>query len=143
MSQEIFVECIGARLRMLSRIVSRIYDQQLRPLGIKFSQMNILVLVTERGPIAPHQVAALLGFEKSTLSRNLRLLEARGWINSQPAESGHRLQLRITPAGRRLVAKAGPLWRKAQDEVVSMTGKRASDAIMRASVRAQQHEAIG
>lgn len=134
------LQCTGARVRMMSRVMTRIYDNHLRPLGIKFSQLNILVLITVRGPIAPHQIATPLGFEKSTLSRNLRILEERGWIDSQPGDSRNRLLLSITPAGRQLVRQAGPLWRAAQDEVTSVLDKGTIEAIRRAFEHVQQFE---
>lgn len=134
----VLAECTGARVRTLNRVVTRIYDDRLRSLGIKFSQLNILMAITARGPMAPNEIAGPLKFEKSTLSRNLRILEDRGWIDSRPAESGNRVVLASTAAGRRLVRKAGPLWREAQEEVGSILGKQTTDAIRRAFERLQK-----
>ncbi|MEM9816445.1 MAG: MarR family transcriptional regulator, partial [Cyanobacteria bacterium P01_D01_bin.6] len=65
-AQVIASDCIGARVRILNRAVSRIYDDMIRPHGIKFSQLNILTVVTLHGPIQQMEVGRLLSLEKST-----------------------------------------------------------------------------
>ena len=142
-AQAIASECIGARLRMLNRATTRIYDEVLRPHGIKFSQMNILTLVTLHGPISPGQVARRLAIEKSTLSRNVRILESNGWIESRPGEVGNSQLLRVTAQGRRLLRKASPSWRRAQEQVASLLGDRATSAIRNAVERVQAVETRG
>ncbi len=137
-AQTIASECVGARVRALSRALTRVYDERLRPHGIKFSQMNILTSVTLRGPISPGRVAQILGIEKSTLSRNVRILESNGWIESRPGEVGNSLLLSATPKGRRLLQKASPSWREAQDEVTSLLGDRTTAAIRRGFDRVQE-----
>ena len=139
-AQTITSECVGGRVRTLSRVITRIYDEHLRALGLKFSQMNILTVITARGSISPQQIGKLLGIEKSTLSRNVRILESNGWIESQPGESGNTLLLSATPKGRRLVQKASPCWRRAQEEVTSLLGKRTTSAIRRGFDRVQELE---
>ena len=134
-AQEIAAECVGARVRMLSRMTTRVYDEHLRPLGLKFSQMNLLTVITARDPISPQQVGDILGLEKSTLSRNLRILESNGWIKTQPGETGNSLLLSPTAKGRLLVQKAKPCWRKAQDEVTSLLGESTTAAIRRENRR--------
>jgi DNA-binding MarR family transcriptional regulator len=64
------------------------------------------------------KLAGLLGLERTTLTRNLRPLEACGWIHELPDESDHRRRrLVLTPVGRSAAAKALPAWRKAQATV--------------------------
>ena len=127
-------ECIGARVRMLSRKLSRLYDEALRPHGIKFSQMNVLTIVALRGPVAPVEVGRELELEKSTLSRNVALLEARGWLDVLPGEGNGRL-LRITPAGARLLRAASGAWRAAQGSAEALLGRRTADDLCRAADR--------
>ena len=114
---------------MLNRAASRIYDEQLRPLGIRFSQMNILTVVALAEPVQPGEVARKLSMEKSTLSRNVRALEASGWLESRPGASGNTRELRLTHAGRNLLEAAAPAWRDAQATVTSALGASTSSAI--------------
>ena len=130
-AQTIGAECIGARVRILNRAMTRIYDDLLRPLGLKFSQMNILTVVTIRGPVQPIEVARILSIEKSTLSRNVGIMEANGWIESLAGEVGNTRLLRTTRPGRRLLKKAAPAWRKAQEQVTALLGERTATALRR------------
>ena len=114
---------------MLNRVVSRVYDEMIRPHGIKFSQMNILTVVTLRGPIQPSEVGLVLSLEKSTLSRNVQLMEDNGWIESQSGESGNSHLLRVTRKGRQLLEKAAPDWQSAQEQVCELLGVKTATAI--------------
>ena len=114
------------------------YDDALRSHGIKFSQMNILTVVTLRGPIQPVEVARILSIEKSTLSRNVRIMEANGWIESHAGEVGNTQLLRVTRQGRRLLRNAAPAWRQAQERVTSLLGERTTASLGRAADRVRK-----
>ena len=115
------------RVRRLSRVVTRKFDEALRPLGITPAQLSLLVIIELRGPVAPSAVARYLDIEKSTLSRNLRLMNAAGWIQDRSEGSEKRLEL--TAAGGKLLADAYPLWRHAQKRVRDLLGTRTADAL--------------
>ena len=127
-------DCLGARMRILSRMASRVYDEMIRPHGVKFSQMNILTVVALHEPIAPVQVGRMLELEKSTLSRNAALMQASGWIEILAGEGNGQL-LRATRDGRRLLEEAAPSWRAAQEQVESLLGKQTAAQIHRAADR--------
>ena len=132
-SRTIADECVGYRVRALNRLITRIYDEELRPFGIRFSQMNILTAVTLEGPIQPVEVARILSLEKSTLSRNVRIMEDNGWVMALPVPNGQTLE--ATPAGRRLLKRAAPAWRAAQDQVTELLGPKTASALTRAADR--------
>ena len=81
--------CLATRVRQLSRIVTRVYDDAMRPLGITASQYTLLAQLAARDAITAVEIGHELDIEKSTLSRNLKRLLALGHINMDP------------PAGRR------------------------------------------
>jgi DNA-binding MarR family transcriptional regulator len=139
-AQRIADKCIGVRVRMLNRIVTRIYDELLRTHGIKFSQMNILTVVALRGPIQPAEVVRILSIEKSTLSRNVRLMETNGWIESLPGDGGNTHLLRLTRQGRKLYKKAAPAWDDAQEKLTDLLGDRTTSAIRGAVDRLRKSE---
>ena len=119
---EVAAECLAVRLRLLNRHISRLYDERLRPLGLKISQMNILVAVQRLGTAAPADICRALSLETSTLSRNVKLMAVKGWVEAVPGEDGRERPLRLTAAGRALLAAAVPLWRQAQDEAKGVLG---------------------
>ncbi len=137
-AQGIAAECVGVRVRILNRTMTRIYDDLLRPHGIKFSQMNILTVIAMEGSVQPVEVVRILSIEKSTLSRNVRLMEANGWIERLPGDTGNSQLLRITPQGRQLYEKAAPAWRRAQKPATALLGERTTAALLRAVDRLQK-----
>lgn len=138
-AQLIASDCIGARVRILNRAISRIYDDMIRPHGIKFSQMNILTVVTLRGPIQQKEIGQILSLEKSTLSRNLRLMETKGWLKSQTGEGNNRF-LVVTPMGRDLLVSAAPDWAKAQEQVTTILGAQTAAELRQAADRLRNKE---
>ena len=138
-AQLIASDCIGARVRILNRAISRIYDEMIRPHGIKFSQMNILTVVTLRGPIQQKAVGQILSLEKSTLSRNVGLMETKGWLKSQAGEGNNRF-LVVTPKGRDLLVSAAPDWAKAQEQVTTILGVQTAAELRQAADRLSNKE---
>src|SRR5262245_30468998 len=78
--------CIAVRLRLLNRVVTNLYDDALRPLGLKVSQLNILVVTAKLGLAQPATVCDILQLDTSTLSRNVERMRARGWLEVVPGE---------------------------------------------------------
>ena len=115
-------ECIAVRLRMLNRVVTNIYDDALRTLGLKVSQMNILVAAAKMGTARPTDVCEHLHLDVSTLSRNVERMKARGWLEVVPDEDGRSQPFRLTSQGRRLLERAIPSWEAAQERVTELLG---------------------
>ena len=122
MIDKIAGECIAVRLRMLNRVITNIYDNALRPLDLKVSQMNILVAAAQMGTVRPLDVCEYLHLDVSTLSRNVDRMKARGWLEVVPDKDGRAQPFRLTPQGRKLLEKAVPAWREAQQQVKKVLG---------------------
>lgn len=122
MIDKVASECVAVRLRMLNRIVTNIYDDALRPLDLKVSQMNILVAAAKMGTARPVEVCNHLHLDVSTLSRNVERMKARGWLEVVPDEDGRSQPFRLTARGRKLLEKAIPAWSKAQQQVKTVLG---------------------
>jgi len=122
MIDKIAGECVAVRLRMLNRVVTNIYDDALRSLDLKVSQMNILVAAAKLGTARPIEVCGHLQLDVSTLSRNVERMKARGWLEVVPDEDGRSQPFRLTPKGRKLLEKAVPAWSDAQQQVKKVLG---------------------
>ena len=114
--------CIAVRLRLLNRVVTNLYDEALRPLGVKVSQLNILIATARLGLARPAQVCDILQLDASTLSRNVKPLQAHGWLEVVPEEDARAQPFRLTPQGKRLIEKAIPAWEKAQRQATELLG---------------------
>ena len=116
-------ECLAVRLRRANRMVTRIYDDALRPYGIKVSQMNILVVVAKQGTARPAAVAELLELETSTLSRNVERMRAQGWLEEVAGEDARMRPFRLSAKGKRLLDRIMPAWEVAQREAEATLGR--------------------
>src|SRR5881227_4154344 len=115
-------ECVAVRLRMLNRVITNIYDNALRSLDLKVSQMNILVAAAKMGTARPLEICEYLHLDVSTLSRNVERMKARGWLEVVPDEDGRSQPFQLTPRGRKLLEKAVPGWSEAQQRVKEVLG---------------------
>jgi DNA-binding MarR family transcriptional regulator len=114
--------CIAVRLRLLNRVVTNLYDDALRPLGLKVSQLNILIVVAKLGLARPAQVCELLQLDTSTLSRNVERMRENGWLEIVPEEDGRMHPFRLTPHGSALLEKAIPAWEEGQRRATELLG---------------------
>src|SRR4051812_37563324 len=140
MIHKIAGECVAVRLRMLNRVITNIYDDALRPLDMKVSQMNILVAAAKMGTVRPLEVCEYLHLDVSTLSRNVERMRARGWLEVVPDEDGRSQPFRLTPRGRRLLETAVPAWSEAQQRVKRVVGDTFVDQLNRAVKRVNDQD---
>ena len=122
-------ECIAVRMRMLNRVVTNIYDEALRPLGVKVSQMNILVAAGKAEAARPAEISQRLHLDVSTLSRNVERMKARGWLEVIPDQDGRAQPFRLTTQGRKLLEKALPAWKEAQQKANAILGDQIVDQL--------------
>jgi DNA-binding MarR family transcriptional regulator len=115
--------CIAVRLRLLNRVVTNLYDDALRPLGLKVSQLNLLVVAAKLGLARPAQVCEVLQLDTSTLSRNVERMRAHGWLEVVPEEDARAQPFRLTAQGKRLIEKAVPAWEEAQQKAAELLGE--------------------
>ena len=114
--------CISTRVRQLSRIVTRVYDDALRPLGITASQFTLLTQLAQQDGITAVEIGHSLDIEKSTLSRNLKRLLALGHITMDPPAGRRGRGLHLTPKGESVIKHAYPGWMDAQSRTVKTMG---------------------
>src|SRR5205823_13367306 len=110
--------CVAVRVRLLNRVVTKYYDDALRPLGLKVSQLNILIVTARLGLARPARVCEVLQLDTSTLSRNVERMRGQGWLEVVPDEDARTQPFRLTPRGKRLIEKALPAWEKAQRQAI-------------------------
>ena len=114
--------CLATRVRQLSRIITRLYDDAMRPLGITASQYTLLAQLASRDGITAVEIGHELDIEKSTLSRNLKRLLALGLIIMDPPAGRRGRGLHLTGKGQMTLKEAYPVWKGAQARAVSVMG---------------------
>lgn len=121
-------ECISIRVRMLSRVITAIYDETFRSTGLTANQFNMLVVILKMQKPTAKSIARILKMETSTVSRNLERMMKRGWLTIDRHE-GRKQELAVTKKGADLIEKALPAWRKAQAKAQVLLGKKESAAL--------------
>jgi DNA-binding MarR family transcriptional regulator len=111
--------CIGSRLRRLSRIADRHLRKCLLDVGISENQMTILFALSEMGKVEQGKIGEELFLERSTVSRNIKLLEKLKLVARTP---DYRPQIELTGAGKAMVQKLIPRWEKVMDELMEQLG---------------------
>ena len=116
-------ECLFSRTRILNRVLTGIYDEELRSFGLKATQLNLLVAVARGGAIRRIDLGKRLHLDPSTLTRNLKIILSNGWIEEVlDGEDGRGAPLQVTAKGRELLHHVVPSWRKAQDRTHKLIG---------------------
>lgn len=104
--------CLCLHAQRAARALARRFDVALRPAGITSGQFSLLMSLNRPNPPTLGSVAALLAMDRTTLTANLKPLERRGLVEATPDPADRRARLlRLTPAGRTVLADAVPIWR--------------------------------
>lgn len=111
-------------VRKAARYVTGFYDEALAPVGLRLAQFSMLVRIWEAGEIALGELADSLGLDRTTATRNLKLLDRAGHVAiATAAADGRRKAIRLTEAGRTALRTASPLWESAQAAFEERHGK--------------------
>ena len=120
---EMGLTCACFNLRRASRVVTQVFDDALRPTGLKTTQFSLLVAAFIQRKQVLSKLAKLMGMDRTTLSRNLKLLEKKGLVKLGRGEDRREVLVSLTEKGEQAVAEATPLWQKAQGRVTGGVGQ--------------------
>jgi DNA-binding MarR family transcriptional regulator len=125
-------------MRRAARAVTQLYDDALRPMGLRATQFTILQVLERGGEVTQGQLAEYLAIDSTTLTRTLKLLLDEGWIASRPGDDRRERHLSLTRSGKRQVEIALPSWRDAQARLQRMLGTAGWNELISALDRATQ-----
>ena len=115
--------CMGTHVRRAARLLAAHYDEYLGPAGIKGTQFTLLNEIYLNSSLAIGQLAEKLGVDRTTLNRNLNLLERKKLIVSSAGEDRRMRLLALTSEGEKALKNGLPLWQLAQSKVEAVLGK--------------------
>lgn len=113
--------CYCGSIRQASRIVTQLYDQELKPAGVKITQFGILRLLSVRPGLTTGAMADALVMDSTTLTRTLKIMHDNGWLDTRPGEDRRERHWHITPAGKERLDQAVPLWKQAQKRFAALS----------------------
>jgi DNA-binding MarR family transcriptional regulator len=105
--------CACSALRRASRAVTKHYERHFRGSGLRATQFTVLATLAQTGPLSISELSAQLGLERTTLSRNLRLIENRGWVSAVAHGDQRVRKMALTSKGRKKAETALEVWRRA------------------------------
>lgn len=115
-------DCFCLASRQAARKITRLFDGYMQKSGIRATQFTILSQLMVRGEMPIGKLADILGMERTTLTRNLTLLEQRKWISIRAGDDPRSRMIGITAQGRGMVRRGFPYWVEAQAQVGKLLG---------------------
>lgn len=112
--------CLCSALRQASRAVSRLYDEELRGVGLRTTQYSLLRVLARSGQVRQGDLSGLTSLDETTLTRNLRPLVDAGWIAVRSGDDRREKLVTITKAGTAKLAEARPAWVRAQTRMQAL-----------------------
>jgi DNA-binding MarR family transcriptional regulator len=114
--------CVCSTLRMVTRAMTQMYDDALRPSGLRVTQFSILGRLSLLGTATITQLTEVLVMDQTTLTRSVKLLERQGMIVRVAHADARVKALKLTAKGRQALKAAVPLWEEAQGRVFGQIG---------------------
>lgn len=129
--REIGRSCACYNLRRAARATTRLYDDFLRPSGLRSTQYSMLMVARVLGPVTLMKLAEMTVTERTTLTRNLTILEKKGLIVIEPGKDRRERQVSITERGLEVLMEAIPLWEAAQAHIEQGLGGDRMDNLLK------------
>jgi DNA-binding MarR family transcriptional regulator len=124
--------CLCLHLQRAARALARRFDDAFRPLGLTSGQYSMMMALNRPEPPSIGQVASVLAMDRTTLTAALKPLQRRGLVTVMvDADDRRGRRLKLTPAGRALLARAVPVWRRTHAEIDRLLAPAGADRLRR------------
>jgi len=114
--------CLCANFRRTARALTQLYEDAIRPLGLRGTQFTILQALSLAGEVTQCQLGEILALDSTTLTRTLAIMGRRGWISKRRGEDGREWRLALSNAGRKEFERVTPEWERVQERLRSRLG---------------------
>lgn len=123
LSAGIAATCASFNLRRASRAVAQQFDRALAAVGLRSTQFTLLAAMALAGPISTNELSDGLVIDRTTLTRNVRLLRDAGLVEGSSSRAGREIRFSLTDEGREVLGRAIPVWREVQSSIVASFGE--------------------
>jgi DNA-binding MarR family transcriptional regulator len=123
--------CTCATLRRASRALTQLYDEALRPLGLRATQFTVLQALSLAGEVSQGELGQLLAMDSTTLTRTLGIMGQRGWIAKRRGQDRREWRMRLSKSGEAQLKRALPHWQKVQGRLRTQLGNELSDNLLK------------
>jgi DNA-binding MarR family transcriptional regulator len=120
-----------ASFRRASRALTQLYEEALRPTGLRATQFTVLQTLSLAGEVTQGELGQILAMDSTTLTRTLTIMGSHGWIAKRRGEDRREWRMRLSKAGETELKQALPHWEKAQTRLRRQLGEELSDSLMK------------
>ena len=117
--------CMCGSFRRASRALTQLYENALRPLGLRATQFTVLQALSLAGEVTQNQLGEILAIDSTTLTRTLQIMKREGWIAERRGDDRRERRLRLAKAGETQFKRALPAWEKVQSRLRRQLGEQA------------------
>jgi len=114
--------CLCANFRRTVRALTQVYEDALRPLGLRGTQFTMLQALSLAGEVSQGQLGEILALDSTTLTRTLAIMDRRGWIARRRGQDGREWRLSLSKAGRKEFERVLPEWERVQERLHAQLG---------------------
>jgi DNA-binding MarR family transcriptional regulator len=125
--------CLCSSFRRASRALTQLYEQALRPLGLRATQFTILQVLARAGDVTQRQMGEMLAMDSTTLTRTLAIMTRQGWILEHRGKDRRQRWLRLAKRGEAQLQRASPVWEQVQSEMRRSVGDQVWENLFRVS----------
>jgi DNA-binding MarR family transcriptional regulator len=122
--------CMCGSFRRTTRALTQVYDEALRPLGLRATQFTILQVLERAGEVSQRQMGEMLAMDSTSLTRTLAIMRRAGWVAEQHGEDRRERRIRLSSAGKSKLRRALPVWEKVQSQLKGKLGKREWESLL-------------
>jgi DNA-binding MarR family transcriptional regulator len=120
-----------ASLRRTSRALTQLYEEALRPTGLRVTQFTVLQTLSLAGEVTQGELGQILAMDSTTLTRTLNIMGRHGWIAKRRGEDRREWRMRLSKGGQIQFKQALPHWEKAQTKLRRQLGDELSNNLMK------------
>jgi DNA-binding MarR family transcriptional regulator len=109
--------CFCITARGLANRLTQLYDQRLETCGLKVTQYSVIKKIVKQPEITVSELATQCHLDRTTLTRNLHVLEKNGWIEFTEGSDRRQKRVRLTSEKANAFRAACATWEELQDEL--------------------------
>jgi DNA-binding MarR family transcriptional regulator len=122
--------CMCGSFRRTARALTQVYDEALRPLGLRATQLTILQVLARAGEVSQGRLGEMLAMDSTSLTRTLAIMKREGWVAEERGEDRRERRIGLSSAGESKHRSAQPVWEKVQSRLRGKLGKRGWESLL-------------
>jgi DNA-binding MarR family transcriptional regulator len=116
--------------RRTARALTQMYEEALRPLGMRATQFTILQALERAGEVSQGQLGAMLVMDSTSLTRTLAIMSRARWVSEHRGKDRRERRIRLSPEGKSKLRRTLPAWERVQSRLRGKLGKQEWESLL-------------